>query len=94
MNAEQLRMARHALGLPNPGKKSYRNRYFSSGGSASVKEWQDLIRKGFAHGVREQSGRSMFWLTHKGALLALEKHEMLCPEDFPTAPTQGDEVAA
>lgn len=83
MTPAQKTLARHALGLPNGRKRSYRNRYFTSG---TNKERQAMIKAGEADGVIEiREPRSMYWLTVKGAKAALEPGETLCPEDFPEA---------
>lgn len=44
VSTEQLRMMKHALGLPRK-KKPYRNYFYCS---VTDKEWNDLVNKGFA----------------------------------------------
>lgn len=77
MTAEQRELARHALGLPNLNKCSYRNRYFT-GPSHAV--WNGMVKAGWA--VFEVN---MYALRRDGALLALDAGESLDLEDFPAA---------
>ncbi|MDE5451360.1 hypothetical protein GWE18_00520 [Bradyrhizobium sp. CSA112] len=83
MTTEQIAMARHALGLPNESGQSYRNRYFTSCGSAVEREWDELVKDGMA--AREKGGGKLahFYLTEAGARAALARGETLDPEDFP-----------
>jgi hypothetical protein len=85
ITTEQFAMARHALGLPNETHQSYRNRYFTSVGSAIEREWEDLVNDGLA--LREKSGGKLahFYLTDAGARMVLATGETLDPEDFPDA---------
>lgn len=89
MTPEQRRLARHALGLPNDYRRSYRNRYIigSKGGGYTV--WMRMVRDGNA--VRERFGahkenRFLFRLTPQAATSALENGETLDREDFPAMP--------
>lgn len=84
MTPEQRSQARHALGLPNKQKKSYRNRYCTD---ESDTVWSELVKSGLAT-MRPASsipmgGSALFYLTKDGARLALESGETLCEEDFP-----------
>jgi hypothetical protein len=78
MTPEQIKLARHALGLDNPDAKgrSYRNRYFVSGFGHS--EWDKMVRAGNAEFIR-----NTYHLTRSGALAVLQDGERLDPEDFP-----------
>lgn len=82
MTPDQRKMARHALGLDGERKRSYRNRYFTSAGTLSEDEWNDLCRRGLAR--REAGAGKMvhFYLTDEGAAEALDPGEILDPEDF------------
>jgi hypothetical protein len=86
MTPAQKELARHALGLPNPSRRSYRNRFVASDGERVWKEWQELVGRGAAE-ARPLSahghGRTLFCLTASGARAALNPGERLCPEDFP-----------
>ena len=83
MTPTQRDEARHALGLPNKNKQSYRNRFCTSKDNAV---WSPLVVAGLAT-FREFStlpvGEAMFYLTEAGAKMALDEGEKLCPEDFP-----------
>lgn len=84
MTTEQREQARHALGLPNKKRCSYRNRFVCDGGDP---HWTDMVAKGWAKMRAGDSlpfgGCAMFWLTKAGAELALDKGERLSLEDFP-----------
>lgn len=83
----QRRLARHALGLPNRRRISYRNHYvapYVPGGPFDV--WNDMVCRGLADSISRR-GTVRFWLTRLGATLALEPGERLCPEEFPDAGT-------
>ena len=46
----QLELARHALGLPNDRRRSYRNRYLAGGGSP---EWDAMVEAGLTGDKRK-----------------------------------------
>lgn len=81
MTPEQRQLARRALGLPNSNKRSYRNRFYA--GALDHPHWMRMAKKGEARYRKMQSHYIFFYLTRKGAELALDKGEKLCPEDFP-----------
>ena len=84
MSPKQREMARHALGLPNKKRTSYRNRYVVDGGS-DHDEWCALVKAGLARmrkGNEITGGMDCFWLTEAGARLALNSREKLDAEDF------------
>lgn len=84
MTPEQLDMARHALGLPNRARRSYRNRYFANKDGAGDRVWKDMVANGEAEAVRNDSAvTNRYQLTSKGALAVLREGERLCQEDFP-----------
>ena len=78
MTPEQIKMARHALGLEDGRKVSYRNRYFA-GGPPTEAAWNDLVAKGLA-----ERTSLCFHLTEVGAKAVLLAGERLDPEDFPS----------
>lgn len=84
MTPSQRKMARNALGLDGECKRSYRNRFFVSNDSPREDEWNELCRRGLAE--REKGGGRLvhFYLTHEGAIEALDPGEILDPEDFPS----------
>ena len=91
MTPDQKKLARHALGLPNKSKRSYRNYFMAGVGTDNFETWKTMEAEGYA----EQSSREekVFWLTRDGAKAALEGKERLCPEDFPEqTDTPGMEV--
>lgn len=69
----QQELARHALGLPNKQRLSYRNSFCASKGHSDHSEWEAMVADGLA--IKRISalwgGDDMFHLTLKGALLAL-----------------------
>lgn len=75
-------LARHALGLPNSRRRSYRNRYFAPPGSESHVIWSALVARGLAE-MSRRPRNDFFCLTRVGAEAALEPGETLDPEDFP-----------
>lgn len=82
MSPEQRKLARHALGLPNERKKSYRNRFIASGGNPV---WDAMVTVGDACEVRSGGSRSVtYYLTKAGAMAALDPKEKLDSEDFPS----------
>lgn len=92
LTPNQLRLARHALGLPNDRNRSYRNRYYVSPGGPAMRDFMAMQKGGLA--VIESDGANAFcYLTRAGAEVALEPGESLCPEDFPPAATQVAEAA-
>jgi hypothetical protein len=85
MTPEQIELARHALGLPNRNKKSYRNHFVAGEGHSDFENWRDMVEKGFARGKKGSQltgGDPVFWLTLAGASLALRRGEKLDPDDF------------
>jgi hypothetical protein len=80
MTPEQLRLARHALGLPNNLMRSYRNRFLAAG--QSELEWREMVHRGHAKlGAGTNTG-TWFSLTLEGARAALSPAETLDREDF------------
>lgn len=85
MTPAQRKMARHALGLEDGRKVSYRNRYFAELGTTHEDGWDEMCRRGLA--VRGDNGIAIigFALTAAGAQEALDPGETLDCEDFPSA---------
>lgn len=86
MTPSQIKMARHALGLVDGRRRSYRNRYVASLGSPNEKEWDDLCERGLAVRGSDRERMVGFCLTLTGAMVVLNEGEKLDPEDFPEAP--------
>lgn len=86
MTEQQRKLARHALGLDGRRKMSYRNRFFAVPEESNYAQWDAMVKAGLAkmEPVRQNEGHlAFFWLTRKGAGMALNKGEKLDPEDFP-----------
>jgi hypothetical protein len=83
MTPAQIKLARHALGLPNDHRRSYRNRYFAPIGGIAYVEWCDMVADGLARG-KEEAGSSLalFYLTVAGAARVLNADETLDIDDF------------
>jgi hypothetical protein len=82
LNETQRRLARHALGLPNSRKRSYRNRYFTTQKGEAFNAWLGMADRQLA-GFQDAGSQVFFWLTRVGAEAALERGESLDTEDFP-----------
>jgi hypothetical protein len=88
LTLDELALTRHALGLPNKRKRSYRNRYVVGPGCDDHVLWMDMVEAGFARrydGRPLTGGDDLFVLTRAGAALSLRAGESLCGEDFPDA---------
>jgi hypothetical protein len=84
MTAEQRELARHALGLPNKTRRSYRNHFVTSPGPepSDFEDWMAMVAAGFAtrrNGSQLTGGEFLFRLTFAGATAALDKRERLDP---------------
>jgi hypothetical protein len=91
LTPKQRSLARHALGLTDGRKQSYRNRFVADAAHEDHPEWMRMVRKGAASYRAAQAmfgGSDLFWLTQAGAQAALEPGELLDPEDFPYAPPE------
>jgi hypothetical protein len=87
MTDRQRELARHALGLPNQRRTSYRNHFCTGPGCTDYDDWRGMVEKGFARrrpGSVLTGGDDLFWLTRAGADAALARGEALDSEDFPT----------
>ena len=85
MTPRQIELARHALGLPNEKRQSYRNRFCAASGTPNDQEWRRMVDAGFAICVpRGWGGGDLFKMTFAGAKSVLQKREGLDPEDFGT----------
>jgi hypothetical protein len=85
MTPNQIELARHALGLPNDGRLSYRN-YFTAGpGHPDFHEWMAMVSAGDAITEKRSGlgGDHLFWLTLSGARKAMLPGEEIDDSDFP-----------
>lgn len=88
MTEKQIELGRHALGLPNDRRMSYRNHFVADLGHTDYTTWLAMVEQGDAfHGRPSEltGGDDLFWLTKKGAMLCLKPSEKLDPEDFKDA---------
>lgn len=88
LSPRQIELARHALGLPNGRRRSYRNHFCCGPGHTDFEEWQAMRDAGTARRFKPTAlsdGNFMFLLTEAGARAALRRGETLDPEDFPKA---------
>lgn len=86
LTAAQKELARHALGLPNKRRRSYRNHFVTGPGSTDFETWLAMVEAGAARrrvGGPISGGDDIFWLTLDGATAALDPRERLDPKDFP-----------
>ncbi|WP_062111097.1 hypothetical protein [Aureimonas sp. AU40] len=88
LTPEQKHLARHALGLPNRKRRSYRNRFHAFTGGPDHDLWTSMVTQGLAcvdQGKAAPNGSRLdyFALTRAGADAALEAPEKLDLEDFP-----------
>ena len=86
MNAKQISLARHALGLTGKTKQSYRNRFVTNAECPDHVAWVQMVNGGHAwrrKGTELTGGDDLFGLTLDGAKATLKRGETLCPEDFP-----------
>ncbi len=82
MTPTQRKLARHALGLPNKQRRTYRNHYLGAH-KAAEPDWDALVAAGMATSRPFNTCDTMYHLTRAGAVLALEGGEKLDKEDFP-----------
>jgi hypothetical protein len=87
LTKRQIDLARHALGLPNKDRQSYRNSFVGGPGHADYDDWYAMAKAAYA--VRRDGallrlgGNDLFHLTRAGAEAALVGRETLDPEDVP-----------
>ncbi len=85
MNRDQLALARTALGLPNPRRRSYRNLFVLGPRDPSREAWDAMAEDGLAErrSGSAESGPVTYALTRAGADRALAHGETLNLTDFP-----------
>jgi hypothetical protein len=85
----QIELARHALGLTNGRRVSYRNHFVAGPGHSDFDDWSAMAAAGDARTLADSplsGGDLVFWLTRQGAEKALRHGERLDPHDFPESP--------
>jgi tryptophanase len=89
MTPRQIDLARHALGLPNNQRVSYRNRFVAGKGHFDYEDWCAMVQAKdaiVAAGEHLLMGSDdYFYLTLQGAKKAILPGESLDREDFPAA---------
>lgn len=83
LTPDEKALARHALGLPNDHKRSFRNRYAANRNTEACEHWEAMRRKGAADLWMYGEFLKHFELTKEGAEAALDDGESLDLEDFP-----------
>lgn len=83
LTPDERALARHALGLPNDKKRSYRNRFAAARNTEACEQWEAMRAKGAADVFAYGEILKWFHLTKDGASAALDAGESLDPEDFP-----------
>jgi hypothetical protein len=85
MTERQILLGRHALGLPNRSRKSYRNHFVAGVSHDDYGEWMKMVEEGNAfrgNGSELSGGDFVFRMTNDGALACLKVGEILDREDF------------
>ncbi len=85
MTPQQTALARAALGLPNPRRRSYRNHFVCRPRDPALDDWSEMVAAGFAscRSGSAEAGPATFVLTRAGADRALKPGEFIEPNDFP-----------
>lgn len=89
LSAKQLDLARHALGLVNRNRRSYRNHYVGEESAC-----REMVAMGAARAWEPSEitgGMPLFRLARAGAEAALRPGETLDPEGFPKIAAAGAE---
>ncbi len=71
--AKERELARHALGLPNKSRASYRNHFVAGPGHTEYADSMSMVTQGWA----VKRGQDLVCLTPQGARLALDYGEIL-----------------
>jgi hypothetical protein len=85
MTKQQIALGRHALGLPNRGKLSYRNYFVAGEDHDDWVEWMAMVKDGNAvrfNGSQLTGDDFVFRLTNQGAIACLKGREKLSKVDF------------
>jgi hypothetical protein len=86
MTPQQIDLARHALGLGNGRKQSYRNSFVAGPAHPDYVDWMKMVESGDARrrdGTKLPfAGNDLFHLNRSGAEKALQPGETLDPEDW------------
>lgn len=85
MTSHQIDLGRHALGLPNRRRKSYRNHFIAGTDHDDYADWMKMVEEDNAfrtNGGQLSGGDFVFRMTNQGALACLKPWERLDREDF------------
>lgn len=85
MTENQIELGRHALGLPNKYRESYRNHFVAGSTHDDYAEWMVMVSEGNAIRLEPSElygGDFCFSLTRFGAEKCLREKERLDPEDL------------
>jgi hypothetical protein len=85
MTKKQRELGRHALGLPNKERESYRNHFVAGPAHDDYAEWMLMVSEGNAVRLERADiygGDFCFYLTRVGAEGCLQGKEQLDPDDF------------
>jgi hypothetical protein len=80
MTESQRELGRHALGLPNKQRTTYRNHFCAGQGHTDYLDWMAMVSEGNAvraDGTPLSGGDDVFSLTIQGARLCLNPNEHL-----------------
>lgn len=85
MTPSQIELGRHALGLPNKRRTSYRNHFVAGADHPDHENWVEMVMNGCAErrvGSVLSGGDDVFVLTRSGASRCLKAKEKLSADDF------------
>lgn len=86
MTPDQIKLARHALGLDRAHPTAYRNYFVTGEGCADYEAWKQMVANGDAtrrDGAKLPfGGDDLFNLTKQGADKALQPGEQIGPDCF------------
>lgn len=88
MNERQKELARHALGLPNKQKMTYRNHFVAGSGHPDFHDWLEMTSRGEAAmrtGRAMSGGDPIFYVTPLGLTLAVDLREKVGREELESA---------
>jgi hypothetical protein len=97
MTPRQIDLARHALGLPNKRRCSYRNHFVTGPGCTDWDDWQAMVAAGDARRYEPSTltgGDYCFVLTRQGAEVAVAPGERLDREAWPMVTRKTPAAAA
>lgn len=85
MTPAQIELGRHALGLPNRTRRSYRNHFCAGPEHFDWQDWMQMVASGDARrypATELSGGDDVFKLTRMGAEACLHVGELLDKEEW------------